>query len=469
MKNFLFIATLIFSSSLFSQENYNRKLTVEELSQDFEIFRNTLTSIHPDLYLYTSKPKFDSILLTVERKLDGVSTSIEFLRLLTPIIHEIRNSHTSIRPPQSYIEYIKTEAKRLPVDFIYRNDSLIVVKNYSPNSLLKSGDVVKKLNDVSSIQLMDSLSFYTFVDGYNEHYSNYLSSRFLSKRYAYFIGEPPLFNVEYMDSNGDLKKESIKSMPAKTFHSKMEIKPTDTKYDFKIKNNAGHLTITDFRIENTKKFKKSLEKNFNQMASKGIEHLVLDLRNNRGGFPENSDVLLSFFIKEKVYPIKKKFTMIEQLSDFKYILEDNAYGYFENSKKGTESNGVFVLEEAPKAFVKPNKKGFTGKLIVLINENSASATTSFLGQIRTHVPEALFIGNPTLGNPYIVSADYMVSLKLPNSNLIVKIPLVSSEKNVNFENPKGGVIPDIIVPITIEDVQLQTDHIMEKAIEFIRN
>ena len=61
----------------------------------------------------------------------------------------------------------------------------------------------------------------------------------------------------------------------------------------------------------------------------------------------------------------------------------------------------------------------------------------------------------------------MVSLVLPNSKITVKIPLISSEKNVSFENPKRGVQPDIEVLPTIESVLMQTDNVMKKAINTV--
>ena len=461
------IFSLVLCSYLTAQENFNKKMSIHEQKEDFEIFRNTLTSIHPNLYLYTPKSTLDSMLFDLEAQLNEPLSPVHFFRLLTPIIHAVRNSHTTIRPPESFLDYVRSDVNRLPMKFIYRNDSLIVVDIYAANYRIKSGDVVTKINGIPAAELMDSLAQYTFIDGYNQHYSNYLSSIYLSRRYAYFIGEPSQFIVEFYDSNGNIEKEYIESLPIEAFNPEKNTRDDKKKYNFKIENNIAYITVRDFTIEKEQKFKKDLNEYFKQITRQNIEYLVLDLRDNRGGNPENTDNLLRFFIKEKVYPIKEKFSLIDDLAGYEHILIDDAYKYFQRSKKGSNSNGVYILEDEINVSIKPNRHQFKGKLVVLINENCASATTSFLGQIRTHVSEAVFIGNTTLGNPYIVVADYMVSLKLPNSDLIVKIPLVSSEKNVDFQNPRGGVEPDIVIPTTLEDLKGKTDNVMKEANKII--
>ena len=134
-----------------------------------------------------------------------------------------------------------------------------------------------------------------------------------------------------------------------------------------------------------------------------------------------------------------------------------------------KADSVFILAKDSKVKVVPNEKNYQGKVVFLINENCASATTSFLGQIRTHRPDALFIGSQALGNPVIVVADFVVSLNLPNSGIVVKIPLVSSEKNVDFDNPESGVLPDMLISLSLEDKLSKTDRAKQKAIGILKD
>lgn len=468
MKNITLTFFFIFLYSCsFAQEGFNKKLSTHELKTDFELFKNTLKSIHPNLDLYTSKSSLDSMFMDIENQLQDSLSPVEFYRILTPVVHAFRNAHTIIKPPQSFLDYVNSTAKRLPMSFHYRNDSLMVKANYSSNKKLHVGDVITHINGISTQILIDSLEQFTFVDGYNKDYSDYISSKFLSKRYAYFLGLPAQFKLDFIDSEGITQQEIIEANSVDDFYPKTESKSTENKYTFTIVDDIAYLKINDFIIGNVRKFGKDLDKYFKQTERENIDQLVVDLRDNQGGNPEATNKLLAYFIKEKIYPVKEKFSLVNNLPNDPNLLKNDPYKYFNKSKKRAQ-NGLYYFDSESKVTVKPNRRNYQGKVIFLINENCASATTSFLGQIRTHRPDALFVGTKTLGNPVIVVADFVVSLKLPNSEIIVKIPLVSSEKNVNFDNPKGGVEPDVFVRNSTEINQLEPDKIMMKANELIR-
>ena len=239
------------------------------------------------------------------------------------------------------------------------------------------------------------------------------------------------------------------------------------KYSFKIKEGIAQLTIKDFKIGNEKKFNKFLKQCFTQIQQEKIDKLLVDLRGNPGGNPDATNRLLSYFIEQTVYPYKEKFTLVDELPNQENFKKDLAFKYFHKAKL-KKSDSIFIVKKETKVKVTPNKKRYKGKVVFLINENCASATTSFLGQIKTHRPDAYLVGSQALGNPVIVVASYTVSLNLPNSGITVKIPLVSSEKNVSFENPASGLMPDVVISLSIEDKLLKRDTWRAKALEILQ-
>lgn len=467
MKYFLSLIFLyfIFSIRLLAQGDYNRVMAIEEVQEDFRIFKNSIQVVHPNLYLYTSQEESDSLLSEIEKKIDRTMSPLEFFRILTPYVHYIRNAHTSIRPPQPYIDHVNSQAKTLPLKLMYSEGNLIVTEVLSSQSKIKPGEVITKVNGMSVDSLMERLGKFTFVDGYNEHYSQYLSSQYLNTRYAYAIGLPDQYIIEYINSDGELSIESIEPIAWKQALIEKSSSKKKKPYSFHIINDVAVLSIRSFSL-NLKPFRKFLKKSFATIVKQGVKHMIIDLRDNRGGSQEATNDLLGYFINETVFPIKEKFAVVDKLPDSEYFIKDNAFKYF-HEEKLVNVNGKFTGVGDARTNVPPEKNPYEGHLISLINENCASATTSFLGQIKTHRPNALFIGRETLGNPTIVVADYIVSLNLPNSNIIVKIPLISSEKNVRFANPERGVVPDIEVKVSLDEILMKSDKIMNRAMEEI--
>ena len=115
---------------------------------------------------------------------------------------------------------------------------------------------------------------------------------------------------------------------------------------------------------------------------------------------------------------------------------------------------------------------YGGKLYVLINENSCSAATLFPANVlRSH--RGLVIGRETRTAYHYMTALKFVDICLPNSRVTWHIPLVKCVFDTT-ENPRipygRGVIPDIHVPLTYEEVaSTNGDAILNRALEAIAN
>jgi hypothetical protein len=58
---------IFFSNGLIAQKNYEREMSIEEVREDYEIFKNAIQAIHPNLYLYNTHSKSDSTLDRIEQ------------------------------------------------------------------------------------------------------------------------------------------------------------------------------------------------------------------------------------------------------------------------------------------------------------------------------------------------------------------------------------------------------------------
>ena len=153
--------------------------------------------------------------------------------------------------------------------------------------------------------------------------------------------------------------------------------------------------------------------------------IILDLRYNGGGKSKYQDILSSLFLPP-----------------------DTICGYAITRKK------------SDKAITHKLSHHYDGKLVVLINANSASASEGFSSCIK-HYKRGLIIGENSNGS-LLVSRNYRIGFwggqQIPFANYL----------DANKNPIEGvGVTPDIIVHPTIEGISQGHDEILERAIQEI--
>lgn len=165
-----------------------------------------------------------------------------------------------------------------------------------------------------------------------------------------------------------------------------------------------------------------------QFVESGSDKLVLDLRNNPGGYLEAALDMASWFL-----PTGKV-----------VVTED------------------FGEKTEPKIYRSKGYDIFTDKLkfVILVNEGSASASEILAGALREY-NKATLIGNKTFGKGSIqelvpVTGD--TSLKITVAHWLTPFDRSISD---------GGLTPDIEVKLTPENTKDGRDPILEKAVEYL--
>lgn len=162
-----------------------------------------------------------------------------------------------------------------------------------------------------------------------------------------------------------------------------------------------------------------------QFIESGTDKLVLDLRNNPGGFLESAVEMASFFL-----PLGKPI-----------VIEDTGV---KTEQHAIKSKGYNV---------------FTNKLkmVILINEGSASASEILAGALRDHGVTKL-IGEKSFGKG---SVQELVEIT-PETSLKVTIARWLTPKGVSIS--QDGIEPDIKIEITETDIKKKYDSQLEKAV-----
>lgn len=473
---FSFLATWgLFVSTIFAQYT-SSSLSASQLQEDLNILRVELERVHPGLYTYTPKSQLDTVFNNISTQLDHPLPALEFFRLLMPLHRAIGNNHTKIYPPEDYVQALTTHLPRLPFRLYWYQDTLFVTEDVSREHQIGQGSQITSINGEDALTVFQFLADQLTTDGQNLSYPYTLTGLGFSRYYSYFKGTPEAFQIGYKTPAGVQKKIRIAGIPVPEIMANREArvkKITPRKeFDFQVQDGIGILRLSTFQIDpvsnfSPKAYKTFLRSTFSKLAGENIKSLILDLRDNGGGFPEAANHLLSYLISETVYPSKEEYALVDGISPPHYYEEEMFFKHF-NRQPLKWDGQHYQVKGATRTKVKPASTPFKGKLLVLINSRCASATTELLGQIASHCT-ATFLGEETGGNPVTQAASDLLTLVLPNSKLKVQMPMIRSVMNVTFENDGHGLKPDIPFRPSIEDVLKGEDTLLSLALEIAQS
>ena len=180
------------------------------------------------------------------------------------------------------------------------------------------------------------------------------------------------------------------------------------------------VTVTRFDSDTGRLVQKEAEK----FAEKGVNKVILDLRNNGGGYVSAAQELLSLWIDGQIVYRQKSKNSEDMVS--------------------YASSGKAVLKDM--------------KTIVLINGSTASASEIVAGALQDY-GKATIVGEQSYGKGVVQSL-----MNLSNGATLKVTTADWYTPNGNSIN-KEGITPDIVVERTYDDINKMVDPQLEKAKE----
>lgn len=438
------LLAIVFSSNLvLSQE----QISIDRFYKEFHILKTTLEELHPDLYRYTSKKEFDqkgdSILASVNSNYDP----IQMYLAISPYVTQIKNGHTSIRPPIGLIDSLSV----LPFRLIALEGKVYVNKFLSAPDTSLAGYEIKSINGIPVVEIVNKSMQYVSVDGFNDY------ARFkavveddLALYYGLIYGGSKLFKIIFVDLSGSPTEEKVfDAITYKDFLSRYDQREPFPWSLERFDSTTVLLTVRTFN--NTAVFEgknfsfaEVIDGLFEQIKKLGAKRLILDIRFNGGGELKNS-ILLYRYLAESPFQFTKHLEMAS-LSPPTYVQltnYDKALRYAPINSKNAAKKSERVYEVFGHFSQVPQQlmdNYFKGKLIVLINGNTASAAGALASCVKND-KRGLIVGEENRDNYTGFSAGVPVILTLPYSRITVSIPIRKFTYALGRDNGRG-VMPD---------------------------
>ncbi|MBI4854162.1 MAG: PDZ domain-containing protein [Acidobacteria bacterium] len=408
------------SANLFNGSLYNlekNKLSEKDRKEVFNTVWNTINEKYYD-------PNFNGVNWAGVKEhyknlIDKANTDEDFYKLLTQMVRELHDSHTQFKSALQRQNRKKKQTVSIGLSIFEVENKSVVTKVEQGSEAEKAG--IEPGMIVSSI---DGEPIEKFIDKAKEEIGNSSSERALKLLiYREIIAGEPDSKVRLGFIRAD--KTTFETTLVRKIVSNA---PKVTSQSFS--SGFGYINFNFFRSPAEKLIKQELIK------LRNTQGLIIDLRNNGGGFLGEGAEIASYFLSSTISLAKISARSSSKLS---------AIGLPEEIRVGSFESQVY------------NKP-----IVILINAATAS-TSEVFSQGLQESGRAKIIGSQSCG---------CVLGVLEHKEVKGGGELSISE--IGFVSPKGyrlegnGVVPDKSITLTINDIRNHKDLALEEAEKLLR-
>ncbi len=462
------------------------ELTKEQVNEDYTILKNVLTQGYPSLYEYTSQPEWVSLFTNFEKEKLGTIKSVnELYKSIAELTNNTRDGHLIVMRPQ-----LNSIPKLFPLLL-----KIIDEKLYTDTDDfgIPIGSEIISIDHINAVELKRKFLKYAPSDGFNTSKKDRQIEREFGILYFYEFGAKEAFQVEYKTPANKVFRKTIKSQPFESIGSRFVNRNSyfsiyhkaTNKSEF-VKNTIGQkepfvyfmdslhtavLTMNSFQLD-VERFRAELKVIFKNINRRKVKNLIIDIRQNEGGYPLNSINAFSYIAQEPFKQKKSSSVITSQLPEKQhsqnlvngYTYQSFFEKYYQNAPK--KENEWTITTDENESHMIPNKKGFKGKTYVLVGGKTFSAGSSFALFCKNQGIK--LIGEETGGGYYTQTGGYPIIYTLPNSKIKVLISFVKISRYVEDQTLKkgSGILPDIQIPLTIQDLiegkDSQLDYVVKR-------
>ena len=487
--------------SCVSVKKHNERIVqlheVTDLKNDVDKIHKQLVKHHPKIYQYISKEEFDHKFDSLKQTITKPINSQQFFEKIAPVIGSVRQGHISVVPPfkrfskASRKERVKQKSEFNNLDFEEFNDRVYVSNVIDKKDSSLVGAEVVTIDDVPVNDLVNKFKTYFTSDGYNKT----LKKRFVKNRFKKFYyldnGVVDSLNITFKKEDSvflknfkrvaksSVKKDSTQVKKITKTERKERKKKLKEKFRFNDKygyiksrkeftrnfkyigkdSSVAYMKIRSFTSGSYDEFYKEC---FTTIDSLKTKELIIDLRDNGGGRLREIDDFYSYLTAED-YEMVNLSEVNSRIPYYKMFMSNTTsvgtkvltgilspYLLVQNVMNVKKVDGKLFYKLKQSKVREPDALGYKGKVYVLINGNSFSASSILSTKLKA-TGRAVFVGEETGGAYNGTVAGIFKNYQLPTSKINVRIGLMQVETPHKITPDGYGVVPDINIIPTLED------------------
>ncbi len=504
LKSIFSLIIVLFINSCVSVKQYNNHIdeaiSTTDLKKDVDYVQKKLKRYHPKLDLYNTKEeidfKFDSFKKTIDKPLRPNEFYVKFF----PIFSNLGHGHTDLYPLFKRLEKVKNKKYKnsksafMDFSFLWRNDSVFLVKDYSKTNPIVAGAELIAIDGYSMKDLYNKYNKSIYGDGFNTTFRyNIFNRTFLnyitleqglkdSVEFTFLVKNEVVKKKSFRTFSKpkvqeSVKKDTILTKVVKQQQRELRLKQKRYGYNKATKSYSKNLyfptndstiavlKITDFKRGKTKELYKSV---FSDIEKYKVKNLILDIRDNGGGYIEDAHYLYAYLVEDskpflgsKIVASKASFGKtiyrIFPIPSYPLLWLGSGYTYFATTKNSNQEYELHV----PFSFTNIKKELiYKNNLYVMINGGSYSASSLVSSNLQIK-NRAYFVGEETGGDFNGTVAGLMPKFTLPHSKLTMSVgtvylsPIEKREEIGHGNYPNKEVKPSLQSKIKGQDLELR--------------
>jgi hypothetical protein len=464
------------------------------LQQDVALLRDAFEKLHPGLLRYQTQKQSTESFDQLARDLNRDLSQREVYLRLSAFTATLRCGHTY---PNFFNQYDSVKhdlfdtSDRLPFFFRWIDGRMIVIQDFTPRHNLPPGTEVFSINGITSNKLLRKLMPYARSDGHNDAKriddlqvvgaDTYEATDLLAPMIFQAWHGPFHLAVQKLGKHAQKSHILVAAVSAEERKREaLQAHPDPSAGDplFTLSflaNGTAVLKMPTWEVYNTKwDWTAWLNDALDQIVNRHAPSLIVDLRGNEGG-NDVGDLILARLrgtaASESGYaPLIRYRKVPEEFRPYLRTYDKRALDWgaaaIELSKPWPTAPPVhyFQLQEEPdqpSSGASASRHPYKGRVLVLVDASNSSATFNFSRTIQQEHLGTL-IGEPTGGNKRGINGGSFFFLRLPGSGLEIDIPLIGTFPTE--DQADEGLIPDVLVRASREDVAAGVDRVFNQAI-----
>jgi hypothetical protein len=477
----LALAVTAVAGGHFTEDAFDPRKTfpAAELKEDLKTLWEMLEEGHAGLDRYTPAGALRRDFDEAAASLTGPMTVTDFYVRLLPLVAKIKDGHTRLQMPQAAAAYLDAQPVTFPFGLRFLDGKTYIFRNLSSDPAVKEGAELLSINGMPMTDILPELvSLIPSDAGIRTRPVRQLEfpaafGRLLALRF----GLPELYRIRVrLRSGGAVREGSVPGIAGRDVARILyERYPASGRHDplheLTFRGSAAVLTIRAFADDGEKgslRYPEFLRASFRVLEEKGITDLVIDLRGNGGGRDEYAKLLFAHIMDRPFTYYRALETKNDHYDLFRFTDEPKADQEAFAKQVTRNARGWFDVVGHPNSGLQqPEEPHFAGRVAILINGLSFSATGETTSLFHFH-KKAVFFGEECGAGYYGNTSGFSVMATLPKTRIQVRIPLVVYTVAVDGYPKDRGLVPDVPVTATIEDLLAGRDPVMERALRFLR-